>query len=337
MDVLDIADLEHLAVDEPSSERFSVLDSPSPLVVGGTAGPVDLETVAPFLSRVPTVTVLWAPAGDVERGVAAAFDVCLTDAPDPPAPWVQGLPEPIAAAVAGQPLASVGLVAHLRSVEALGVWSGLAAESAVYATLLGGAAFRAWRVARPVRSHGPDAGPPVVVGRTGDRLALVLNRPSVHNAMDSAMRDALVEALQLAAVDASVAGISLAGTGRSFCSGGDLDEFGSVGDGPRAHAVRLTRHPGWWMHACRERLSVRVHGACIGAGVELPAFAVDVEAAPDAVFSLPELGMGLIPGAGGTVSITRRIGRQRCAWLALTGEHIDAITAERWGLIDRIG
>jgi enoyl-CoA hydratase/carnithine racemase len=59
-----------------------------------------------------------------------------------------------------------------------------------------------------------------------------------------------------------------------------------------------------------------------------------VRAHPDAVFGLPELSLGLIPGAGGTLSITRRIGRWRTAYLVLSGRAIDAATALRWGLID---
>jgi enoyl-CoA hydratase/carnithine racemase len=55
-----------------------------------------------------------------------------------------------------------------------------------------------------------------------------------------------------------------------------------------------------------------------------------------AFFELPEVALGLVPGAGGTVSLTRRIGRQRTAWLALSGERIDAATALSWGLVDEI-
>ena len=66
------------------------------------------------------------------------------------------------------------------------------------------------------------------------------------------------------------------------------------------------------------------------------AFAGRVEAAPDATFALPEVAMGLVPGAGGTVSIPGRIGRHRTAWLALTGERIDAPTAREWGLVDEV-
>jgi enoyl-CoA hydratase/carnithine racemase len=79
-----------------------------------------------------------------------------------------------------------------------------------------------------------------------------------------------------------------------------------------------------------------VHGACVGAGVELPAFASRVVADPGARFRLPEVAMGLVPGAGGTVSLPRRIGRQRTCRLALTGEWLDAETALRWGLVDEL-
>ena len=74
----------------------------------------------------------------------------------------------------------------------------------------------------------------------------------------------------------------------------------------------------------------------MGAGCELAAFAGNVVAAADATFSLPELGMGLVPGAGGTVSVTRRIGRHRAARFAITGDRIDAPTAQRWGLVDEL-
>jgi enoyl-CoA hydratase/carnithine racemase len=90
------------------------------------------------------------------------------------------------------------------------------------------------------------------------------------------------------------------------------------------------------MSSVAERVRVEVHGACVGAGIELPAFAARVVAHPAAFFQLPEIGMGLIPGAGGTVSLPRRIGRQRTAWLALTGSRLDAPTALAWNLIDEV-
>ena len=79
-----------------------------------------------------------------------------------------------------------------------------------------------------------------------------------------------------------------------------------------------------------------MHGACVGSGIELAAFADRVVAALDTEIALPEIGLGLVPGAGGTVSLTLRIGRLRTAWLAFSGSTIDAATALSWGLVDQL-
>ncbi len=128
----------------------------------------------------------------------------------------------------------------------------------------------------------------------------------------------------------------LRGEGPSFCSGGDLDEFGTFSDPAAAHVVRLATSIGRSIAALGPRLVVRVHGPCAGSGVELPAFADRVSARADFTAALPEIGLGLIPGAGGTASITRRVGRHRMALLALGGRAIDAATALRWGLVDEV-
>jgi len=322
----------------PALEDLSALVRPEPLVVRWTGDDAGRSVPAGLLGRVPTATVVVGRADEVPAGVAGQFDVCVTDEHDPPRPWVRD-PEGagrVVEAVAAQPLACLGLVTLLRFMPALETWSGLAAESAVYAALLGSAPFRTWRTARPARPIPATPAPPVRVVRRDDRLTITLDRPERHNAVDTRMRDALVEALQLLQADPTVTSATLQGAGPSFSSGGDLDEFGTVGDPATAHAVRLTRHPGWWVHTSRDRLTVRLHGACIGAGIELAAFAARVVADPAAFMALPEVSMGLIPGAGGTVSITARVGRQRCAWLALTGARLDAATAHRWGLVDDI-
>jgi enoyl-CoA hydratase len=79
-----------------------------------------------------------------------------------------------------------------------------------------------------------------------------------------------------------------------------------------------------------------VQGACVGAGLELAAFAQTLTASRKAWFQLPELAMGLIPGAGGCVSVSRRIGRERTALMVLSGQRMGAEVALRWGLVDRI-
>jgi enoyl-CoA hydratase/carnithine racemase len=242
----------------------------------------------------------------------------------------------VASAVQAQPLVSLAAVALLRGSERLDVWAGLAAESATYAALLGSAPFRAWRAARPPRPVSPATEPAVLVHRHDRCLRVVLNRPQLHNAVDTAVRDALVEALGLAAADPTIEVVELSGAGPSFSSGGDLEEFGTVGDPALAHAVRLTRHPARWMYVCADRIVVRAHGAVLGAGIELASFAGRVVATADAFFGLPEVGMGLVPGAGGTVGIPRRIGRARTAWMTVTGARVDAATARAWGLIDAV-
>jgi enoyl-CoA hydratase/carnithine racemase len=151
-----------------------------------------------------------------------------------------------------------------------------------------------------------------------------------------AMRDGLTEGLHLLAADARLTKAIISGEGRCFCTGGDLEEFGLAEDPARAHLVRSTRHVGLLIHEQASRVECHVHGACIGSGIELPAFAHRIVAAEKTFFQLPEINMGLIPGAGGTVSILRRIGRHRTAHLCLSAKRITAPTALEWGLIDSI-
>lgn len=253
-------------------------------------------------------------------------------------------PSATAAAVAAyaqaSPHAAVTLVGLLRLTEQLPVSDGLVAESLAYSMLLAGPEFADWRTRRP-GAGGADAGldldlgeEPVLLSREGSVLRITLNRPRRHNAFSREVRDGLVEALDLVHLDPTIAHAELAGRGPSYCSGGDLDEFGTAPDVATAHLIRLRQSAGHAVHRCAERVRVHVHGACIGAGIEIPAFAGRVEARDDAYFQLPELRMGLVPGAGGTVSVTRRIGRWRTAYLVLSGAPVDASTALRWGLVD---
>jgi enoyl-CoA hydratase/carnithine racemase len=202
--------------------------------------------------------------------------------------------------------------------------------------LQGGPEFARWRAGRPARRRAADPAPPVRVVRAGGVLRLTLDRPDVHNAVSPALRDALADALALAVVDDGIDRIVLDGAGPSFCSGGDLDTFGTFPDPATAHVVRLTRSPTRLLAAVARRTEVRVHGACLGAGVELAAFAARVVADPGTRLGLPEVPLGLVPGAGGTVSLPRRIGRQRTALLALTARPVDAATALEWGLVDEV-
>ncbi len=234
------------------------------------------------------------------------------------------------------PLAAMTLVHVLRATELLPITQGLLVESMGFATLQAGPEFQGWLATRErVRSVG-SAGPPLRIKRAGPALTITLARPQRRNALSIEMRDALVEALELVASDPTIETAVIEADGPDFCAGGDLAEFGTASDPASAHAVRSTRLPAAALVACRHRVDFRLHGACIGAGAELAAFGRRVTAAADTWFRLPELGFGLIPGAGGCVSLVRRIGRQRTAWLAISGERIDAATALAWGLVDSL-
>ncbi|MDB2645996.1 enoyl-CoA hydratase/isomerase family protein [Pseudomonadales bacterium] len=268
-------------------------------------------------------------------------------------PKEQVLLEQIVATITSQPLAAATFVGVLRETENLSISQGLMVESLAYSTLQNSQGFRTWlsdrsnTVTQMPAAEIADQGPVVLVERNpraylnaqnshSDTLTLMLNRPTKRNAFSAAMRDELASALNLALADRSLAHIVISGRGPSFCAGGDLTEFGQSQDAALAHLTRLTRSPANLIAQLREKILMRVHGACIGAGIELPAFANTISAQSNSVFALPEVGFGLIPGAGGTVSIPRRIGKQNTAKLGLSGASIDAQQALTWGLIDVI-
>ena len=241
----------------------------------------------------------------------------------------------VLATAALAPVASSALATLLRDAERRPTSAGLVAESAVYSTLLAGPEFAAWRRSTPVRPRPPGAGQAVRLERSGDVLQVTLDRPEVRNALGVELRDDLLAALAVAQADPAVT-VELRGSGPAFCSGGHLDEFGTAPDPATAHLVRLARSIGAVLADLSDRTTAHLHGACYGSGIELPAFCGHVVAAPDTRIALPELGLGLIPGAGGTVSLPRRIGRLRTAWLAFTRLPIDAGTALDWGLVDAV-
>jgi hypothetical protein len=290
--------------------------------------------------RLPAgVVVAVSRDGHVPPQLREFADICLTGHPDAGlcAVTVPDLDEAVArleAAVAARPVASQTLAWLLRASSGVPVPEALALESAAYSMLLAGGEFQDWLSQRGVPRPAGDARR-VRVERSGAVLSIVLARPARRNAVDAAMRDALVSALLIAEADDSL-DVVISGEGPSFCAGGDLDEFGTATDVSVAHLVRLTASVGAAIHRIRDRVTVRVHGACMGAGMELPAFAGRVIARPGTEFALPEISMGLIPGAGGTVGIPRRIGRHRTMWLALTASRLAVKEAVAWGLVDAV-
>ncbi len=265
--------------------------------------------------------VLVAARGPVDALVMSAVDLVFED---------RGHLRRVAAGFARAPAAGVAAALLLRT-GGDGTWAGLVRESATYSMLQGSAEFRRWRDAHPAAGPSGDDTPRVRVVDHAGLTEVVLSRPGRHNALDVRMRDELH-----AALDATAGPVVVLGDGPSFCSGGDLDEFGTFPDPAHAHLIRLSRSLATLVAAAGDRIVFGLHGRCLGAGIELPAFARHVVAAEDARLGLPELGLGLIPGAGGTVSLPPRVGRHRCLELLVVDGTIPGRVALDWGLVDEV-
>lgn len=290
-------------------------------------------------SRVPAVVVDVGddPADDVGGALAAlpvvavavgaggeSWDLALDD----PSPALEGL--------RANPQAAVMAAQTLRLGSRLSPGGALLAESLAYATLQAGAEHARWLAQRGRRTRRDLDQPRIDVSDDGCSVTVTLSRPRLLNLFDSAMRDQLVDVLKALVAGADDRPVVITGAGGNFCAGGDPAEFGTVPDPATAHLVRSRANAARWMAAVAARTTARVDGACVGAGVELAAFCATVTATERARFRLPELSMGLIPGAGGTVSIPARIGRQRTLEWLLTNTELDAHQAQQWGLVDAL-
>lgn len=285
-----------------------------PLVVVDLPAGDDGADIGRALGTLPVIAV--APGGDPD-----AWDLTIAD------------PEPAIAGALAAPLAALTTAQVLRLGDRRSPHDGLLVESLAYATLQGGPEFAAWLAGRGRRVRNDEA-PRVLVEAIDGTTVVTMTRPKLRNMVDASMRDELVQAFAVAALTDDP--IVLRGDGPAFCAGGDIAEFGTVSDPATAHQIRSSANVAPWLLAVAARTTAEVHGACVGAGVELAAFCGTVRAAADTRFRLPETRMGLMPGAGGTVSIPARIGRARTLEWLLTDREVDAKTAHAWGLVDAV-
>lgn len=166
---------------------------------------------------------------------------------------------------------------------------------------------------------------------------VTLNRPEVLNAIDSTMRQEIAASVIKADTDANVRAIILRGSGaRAFSAGADIQEFESVGSLIEARKVRvLAKWTDVIAGVSKPTLAV-VHGYCLGGGLEI-ALACDVRiASDDASFGFPEVGLGIIPGAGGTQRLSRVVGQGHALELIMSGRRFGADHAFRIGLISEV-
>ena len=180
--------------------------------------------------------------------------------------------------------------------------------------------------------------PPTVLLEKRDDIAVVtLNRPDVVNAFSVRMRDELWEVLAAVRDDPDVRGMLLVGAGeRGFCAGADLTEFGTAPSQTVARQVRWERDLWGLLLGIPKPTVAALHGYCLGSGLEMAALCDVRVAADDAVFGMPEAGLGLVPAAGGTQLLPRLLGPGRAIELLLSGRRFGAEDALAYGLVSEV-
>jgi enoyl-CoA hydratase/carnithine racemase len=176
----------------------------------------------------------------------------------------------------------------------------------------------------------------ILFERRGRVAWVTLNRPDVRNAYNTEMRDDLHAALSTLHEDESLRVLVLRGAGPAFCSGGDIREFGSAPSPVVAREVRWRRDVWGLLRSLRQPTIAAIHGHAAGSGLEMALLCDFRIAATNAVLSLPETGLGMIPGVVGTQTAPRVIGVGRALDLVLSGRRIDAREARRVGLVSSV-
>jgi enoyl-CoA hydratase len=163
---------------------------------------------------------------------------------------------------------------------------------------------------------------------------VTFNRPKALNALNGQVIAELTQALRALDADDGIGAVVLTGSERAFAAGADIKEMLAL-DFAAASATRFI--DSWAAVAgTRKPLIAAVAGVALGGGCEVAMMCDIIVAADNARFGQPEIKLGVIPGAGGTQRLTRAIGKSRAMMMVLTGEMIDAPTAERWGLVAKV-
>jgi enoyl-CoA hydratase/carnithine racemase len=166
---------------------------------------------------------------------------------------------------------------------------------------------------------------------------ITLNRPKFLNAYNIKMRDELFEALSAAKDDPEIAVIILKAAGeKAFCAGADLSEFLTAPPPVAARQVRFERDVWGLFLSIKKPIIAALHGYVLGSGIEM-AMCCDIRvASEDAKFGVPEMGLGIIPAAGGSQTIPRIVGRGYAMEMLLSGRWISAAEAKKIKMINRV-
>ncbi|MEM6708011.1 MAG: enoyl-CoA hydratase [Pseudomonadota bacterium] len=167
-----------------------------------------------------------------------------------------------------------------------------------------------------------------------DRVCtLTLNRPKALNALSTALRNALIQTFDSLRSDPAVDVVILTGAGRAFTVGLDLKELAGERE---ATESADTRDLAQLMMAIPQPIIAAVNGFAITGGFELALLCDFIIASPSAQFADTHARVGVVPGWGLSQRLPRLIGINRAKELSLTGNYLDAATAERWGLVNRV-
>jgi len=177
----------------------------------------------------------------------------------------------------------------------------------------------------------------VIYEKQGNIGYITLSRPQALNAYNIQMRDELYQILEAIRDDSEVRVAVLKGAGeKAFCAGADLSEFLTAPSPVAAREARWARDIWGLFLSITKPFIAAVHGFVIGSGVEM-ALCCDIRlAAANARFCLPEVGLGIIPAAGGTQTLPRVVGKADALDMLLTGRWVDAEEALRMRLVTRV-
>ncbi len=177
----------------------------------------------------------------------------------------------------------------------------------------------------------------LIFEKRGDVAHVTLNRPEVLNIHNVQMRDDMFEVLSAIKGDTEIRVAVFSGAGeKAFCAGADLSEFLTSPPPLAAREVRLDRDLWGLFLSIPQPLIAAVHGYVLGSGLEM-ALCCDLRIAADnARFGLPEIGLGMIPAAGGTQTLPRMAGLGQALDMLLTNRWIDANEAFETGLINKV-
>ncbi len=165
-------------------------------------------------------------------------------------------------------------------------------------------------------------------------VLIELNRPEKRNALNNATLQEIVDCLQQLEADTAVKVVVITGNSQCFAAGADLNELSKLD----VVSIQQDLRPQLWkrIDEFSKPLIMAINGYAFGAGFELALHGDIVLAGENAQFALPEIGLGMLPGAGGTQRLARLVGQQLTMRWAMTGEMISAQTALQHGITSQV-